>query len=252
MNKRRSHPIRVFVRLVWLMGAFTLAALKFVRWCVLPGDFSTSRRAAWLQYSSRQVLGIFKPTIQTSGAVPKRGLLVSNHLGYMDILVLSSITPAIFVSKQEVKNWPVFGWFARMGGTLFVDRELRARVIQTTNEIESALDAGALVVLFPEGTSSDGKTVRPFKSSLLEPAARHTHSLFAALIQYEIEDGDASEEVCYWTDVLLARHMINLLGKKTFRASVRFTQLREGSTDRKELARQLHSEVLRLKEAPVV
>lgn len=252
MNKCRSHPFRVFVRLVWLMGAFTLAALKFVRMCVFSGDFSAGRRAAWLQYSSRRVLGIFKPSIQTSGTIPKSGLLVSNHLGYMDILVLSSITPAIFVSKREVKNWPVFGWFARMAGTLFVDRELRARVLQTTNEIESALDQGALVVLFPEGTSSDGKTVRPFKSSLLEPAARHTHSLFAALIQYEIEDGDASEEVCYWSDVLLARHMLNLLGKKTFRASVRFTQLRDGSTDRKELARQLHSEVLRLKGARTV
>ena len=205
-----------------------------------------------MQHCSRRVLGIFKTSIQTSGSVPKRGLLVCNHLGYVDILVLSSITPSIFVSKQEVKNWPVFGWFAKMGGTLFVDRERRTGVGQTTNEIESALDQGALVVLFPEGTSSDGKTVLPFKSSLLEPATRQTHSLFVALIQYEIDDGDASEEVCYWRDTTpLVSHMTNLLSKKTIRASVRFTQLREGSTDRKELARQLHSEVMRLKESPV-
>src|SRR5262249_55643775 len=113
-----------------------------------------------------------------------------------------------------------------------------------------ALDQGALVVLFPEGTSSDGKTVLPFKSSLLEPATRQTHSLFAGVIQYQIDDGDVGEEVCYWKDMTLIPHLINLLSKKTIRASVRFNPLREGSTDRKELARQLHTEILRLKEAP--
>lgn len=249
---RSRHPFRLLGRIAWLTGEFVLAALNFIRCCLLPRNLSAAPRARWLQLCSRRVLGIFKPSIQTFGTVPTRGLLVSNHLSYVDILVLSSITPAIFVSKEEVKNWPVFGWFAKMGGTLFVNRNRRTRVGETTNEIQSVLDQGTLVVLFPEGTSSDGKTVLPFKSSLLEPATRQTHSLFAALIQYEIDDGDASEEICYWRDdAVLVPHMINLLGKKTIRASVRFTQLREGSTDRKELARQLHSEVLRLKESPV-
>jgi len=250
MNARSRHPLRVIGRLVWLIAEFTLAALNYVRWCVLSGDSSTLKRSQWLQYSSRRVLGIFRTSIQTSGTIPTRGLLVSNHLSYVDILVISSITPALFVAKREVKGWPVFGWFAQMGGTLFVDRERRTRVGQTTNEIQSALDQGALVVLFPEGTSSDGKTVLPFKSSLLEPATRQSNPLFAGSIQYELEDGDVGEEVCYWKDMTLVPHLINLLSKKTIRASVRFTQLREGSTDRKELARQLHSEVLRLKESP--
>ena len=89
---------------------------------------------------------------------------------------------ALFVAKHEVKSWPVFGWFSKMGGTLFVDRERRTSVGETTNEIQSALDQGALVVLFPEGTSSDGKTVLPFKSSLLEPATRQSNPLFAGSI----------------------------------------------------------------------
>jgi 1-acyl-sn-glycerol-3-phosphate acyltransferase len=166
----------------------------------------------------------------------------------VDILVLASLTPAVFVAKHEVKSWPVFGWFAKLAGTLFVDRERRTRVGLTTNEIQSALDQGALVVLFPEGTSSGGETVLPFKSSLLEPATRQTNSLFAGLIQYQIEDGNVSEEVCYWKDMTLVPHLINLLSKRTIHAQVRFTQLREGSTDRKELAKQLHLEILRLKE----
>ena len=135
---------------------------------------------------------------------------------------------------------------------MFVDRERRTRVGQTTSEIESALNEGALVVLFPEGTSSNGETVLPFKSSLLEPATRQTHALYASHIRYQLEDGDVGEELCYWRDVhTLLPHLTNLLSKKTIRAEVRFTQLREASSDRKELAKQLHSEILRLKEATV-
>jgi 1-acyl-sn-glycerol-3-phosphate acyltransferase len=248
MKALLRHPVRVVGRLLWIMAEFTIAALNYTRWC--GGNCSGATRAAWLQHTSRRMLRIFKTEIQTAGAAPKNGLLVSNHLSYLDILVLASITPAMFVAKQEVKSWPVFGFFAKLAGTVFVDRERRTRVGQTTDEIQSALDRGALVVLFPEGTSSNGETVLPFKSSLLEPAARQTHSLFASLIQYQLDDGDVGEEVCYWKDMTLVPHLINLLGKRALRASVRFTQLRAGSTDRKVLARQLHSEILRLKEAP--
>lgn len=245
------HPVRVVGRLIWLSAEFALAALNYARWCGLSGKCSGSKRAAWMQHSSRRMLGIFKTQIKTSGSIPKSGLLVSNHLSYVDILVLASITPAMFVAKREVKGWPVFGFFAKLAGTVFVDRERRTRVGQTTSEIETALNEGALVVLFPEGTSSNGETVLPFKSSLLEPATRQTHALFASHIQYEIEDGDVREEVCYWSDTTLLAHILNLLGKRTIKAEVRFTQLRAGSTDRKQLAKQLHSEIMRLKAAAV-
>jgi lyso-ornithine lipid O-acyltransferase len=244
------HPVRVVSRLFWFAAELALAALIYPRRCGLAGHCSGNKRAAWLQHTSRRLLGIFKPEIKIRGTIPKSGLLVSNHLSYVDILIIASITPAIFVAKREVKGWLVFGFFARLAGTVFVDRERRTRVGRTTTEIETALDESALVVLFPEGTSSNGETVLPFKSSLLEPATRRQHALFASHIHYEIEDGDVSEEVCYWRNTSLFMHIINLLGKKTIKAEVRFTQLREGSTDRKELAKQLHSEILRLKAAP--
>ncbi|HEX4265616.1 MAG TPA: lysophospholipid acyltransferase family protein [Verrucomicrobiae bacterium] len=250
MKALLRHPVRVVARLLWMIAEFTIAALNYARWCGLSKNCTGAMRAAWLQHSSSRMLRIFRTEIQTHGTVPKSGLLVSNHLSYLDILVIASITPAMFVAKREVRSWPVFGFFAKLAGTLFVDREHRSRVGQTTNEIQSALDEDALVVLFPEGTSSNGETVLPFKSSLLEPATRQTHSLFADLIQYQLDDGDVGEEICYWKDMTLVPHLINLMSKRSIRASVRFTQLRESSTDRKELARQLHSEILRLKEAP--
>jgi 1-acyl-sn-glycerol-3-phosphate acyltransferase len=247
MSALSRHPLRVSGRLIWMIYEFTVAALNFFRLC---GRNSTpAQRALWLQHSSRRMLKIFRTNIRTAGAIPTSGLLVSNHLSYIDILLISSITPAIFVAKREVGTWPVFGMFAKMGGTLFVDRERRLRAGETTNEIQAALDQGALVVLFPEGTSSDGKTVLPFKSSLLEPATRQLHALYAGVVQYRLEDGDVGEELCYWKDMTLVPHLMNLLSKKTIHASVSFTQLREGSKDRKELAKQLHSEILRMKES---
>ena len=244
------HPVRVPFRLLWFLGELALAAIDYARMCGFASNCPRSKRAAWLQHSSRRILRIFKTEIKAVGSVPKSGLLVSNHLSYVDILVISTITPATFVAKREVKGWPIFGFFARIAGTVFVDRERRTRVGQTTGEIETALKEGALIVLFPEGTSSNGETVLPFKSSLLEPAARQTHALYASHIQYNIDDGDVREEICYWRDEhTLFPHLINLLSKKTIRAEVRFTLLREASSDRKELAKQLHSEILRLKGA---
>lgn len=250
MNSLLNHPLRVTGRLVRLGGEMLLAALNYGLHCgFCARDSLPSARAAWLQNSSRRVLRVFRIETQFDGNIPSSGLLVCNHLSYLDILVLAALAPCVFVAKSEVKYWPVFGWFAKLAGTVFVHREQRTQAGQTVKEIETALQTDSLVVLFPEGTSSDGHTVLPFKSSLLEPAARQAHPLSAGLIQYALDDGDVGEEVCYWKDMTLVPHLINLCSKRTVQASVRFKQLREGNADRKQLARQLHEEVLRMKHA---
>jgi 1-acyl-sn-glycerol-3-phosphate acyltransferase len=245
-----KHPLRVTFRLAWLGAEFAYAALSYAARCAFrPQETLPSKRAAWLQYHARRVGRVFHIQSHVAGRIPVGGLLVSNHLSYLDILVIGAATPASFVAKSEVRKWPILGFFARVAGTIFVEREKRAEAGRAAAEIEAALRTGITVTLFPEGTSSGGETVLPFKSSLLEPATRQTHPLCAGLIQYELDDGDPGEEVCYWKDMTLVPHLVNLLSKRVVRAKVRFTQLRAPSTDRKELARQLHSEVLKLKEA---
>ncbi len=248
-----KHPFRVTGRLLWLSGDLVLAAADFVfRWAFRPGKSRAARQAEWLQHHSRRLLRIFQVQPQVAGQVPSAGLLVCNHLSYLDILVLAACTPAVFVSKREIKYWPVFGWFACLCGTIFVDRERRTRVGRSNDEIQAALDRGSLVILFPEGTSSDGQTVLPFKSALLEPAARQTGPLSLGLIRYELDDGDVGGEICYWKDMTFVPHAINLLSKRTLRVFVRFAPSHTNGADRKELARQLHLEILKLKTAPPV
>jgi len=243
-----KHPIRVIGRLLWICVELIFAALTFAARCAFrPKATALASRAMWLQYSSRRFLRIFGVTYQTAGDIPTRGLLVSNHLSYLDVLLLASISPAVFVAKREVKFWPVFGWFASLVGTVFVNRERRTNVGKVNDEIQSALDQNALVILFPEGTSSDGKTILPFKSSLLEPATNQTQPISISLIEYALDDGDVVEEVCYWRDMTFLPHAINLTSKRGVRAKVRFAMVKNSSHDRKELAKQLHSEILSLK-----
>ena len=253
MNSWLKHPLRVTGRLFWLGGELFLSAVNYAIYCAAcPRDSLPSARAMWLQNSSRRLLRVFQIETKFTGDVPSSGLLVCNHLSYLDILVLSALAPCVFVAKQEVKHWPVFGWFAKLAGTVFIHREQRAQAVQTVDEIEAALQTGAVVVLFPEGTSSGGETVLPFKSSLLEPAARQTHALTAGLLRYELGDGDVSEEVCYWKDMTLVPHLINLCSKRAVQASVHFNHLLEGNADRKQLARRLRAEVLRMKHAVAI
>lgn len=250
MKSFAKHPLRVSGRLVWLGVELLFAAISYANCCVLrPSAELASARAAWLQRSSRRLLRIFQIRPHFVGIVPRNGLLVCNHLSYLDILVLAALTPSLFVAKSEVRHWPVFGWFARLAGTIFVDRNKPSQAARSADEITVALRKGALVVLFPEGTSSSGQTVLPFKSSLLEPAMQSARALTAGLIAYELTDGDVSEEVCYWKDMTLVPHLINLLSKRAIRVSVRFAELHQGSSNRKELAKQLRLEVLKLKEA---
>jgi 1-acyl-sn-glycerol-3-phosphate acyltransferase len=206
-------------------------------------------RARWLQNVCRRVLHVFSLQLRVTGTIPTSGLLVCNHLSYLDILVLGATTPCIFISKCEVRRWPVFGWFASLAGTLFLRRDNRSDVARMIREMRRTLDTGALVVLFPEGTTSDGREVLPFKSSLLESTTRQVHGLSAGLIEYSLADGNVPDEVCYWRDMTLAPHLLNLLGKRGLEARLRFTRLQQPSPDRKQLARQLHSEVVRLKES---
>jgi 1-acyl-sn-glycerol-3-phosphate acyltransferase len=248
MNRNLSDLFRVLIRSLWLSGEIVRALMNFaalmIAACGIPDH---AARARWLQRACQRALQVLHLELCVSGPVPRKGLLVCNHLGYLDILVLSATTPCTFVSKCEIKRWPVFGWFASLAGTLFVRRDKRSDVPRAAREMYQAIAKGGLVVLFPEGTTSDGRQVLPFKTSLLQAAQLDPCVLSAASIDYALADGDVTEEVCYWKDMTLLPHLLNLLTKHRLTAEIRFAELQPHSADRKHLARQLHSEVVRLK-----
>ncbi len=226
--------------LLFVAGDFWVSTLRH------GGALSLGERTRWLQRSSRRALRIFGVQIEAHGPRPTAGLLVSNHLSYLDILVLAALAPAVFVSKSEIKNWPVFGWCGRLAGTLFIERTRRSDVGRMSVEIRAVLASGHVVVLFPEGTSWNGRELLPFKSSLLAPIVGSSQPLSVVGIGYTLADGSVENDVCYWGDMTFFPHLVRLMSRKQVLVRVRFAAISERAGDRKELARQLHAAVLQL------
>jgi 1-acyl-sn-glycerol-3-phosphate acyltransferase len=205
-------------------------------------------RASWAHWISKKFLKLINCKVRVSGAIPQHGFMVCNHLSYLDILVILSACPAVFVSKNEVRRWPFFGLLATMAGTIFVERGRRAAVSGPLNSIARVLKAGLPVVVFPEGTSSDGSSVLPFRSSLLEAAIVAEAPITPAAISYDMKEGSVADEICYWRDMVFGSHFWNLLGKRSITASLRFGPAHRPMQGRKEHARTLRLAVIQLRD----
>jgi lyso-ornithine lipid O-acyltransferase len=120
----------------------------------------------------RLVCRILGVRVEVVGAAPRHGplLIACNHVSWLDIVVLSSVAPVSFVAKNEVARWPLFGSLARLQRTVFVDRARRHATGGARDEMRERLKSGDILVLFAEGTSGDGRSVLPFKSSFFGAA----------------------------------------------------------------------------------
>lgn len=152
------------------IGAVT-AALLPVQW--LAVRFSRPARRTIPVFYHRCVCRMLGVRIREVGARRRDGpvMIVSNHVSWLDISVITALAPVVFVAKREVGTWPVFGLLARLQRTVFVDRDRRHKTAQVNAEIARRLGDGDPVVLFGEGTSSDGNRVLPFRSALIGAAA---------------------------------------------------------------------------------
>jgi 1-acyl-sn-glycerol-3-phosphate acyltransferase len=125
------------------------------------------------QWCSQLVLRALGVGIRVEGhASTAQGLLVANHLSWIDILAAISVWHCTFVAKREVRSWPIVGRFADALGVLWIDRSRRRDLLRVIPALEHALRDGETVLLFPEGTTSDGSGVLPFRSGLFEAARR--------------------------------------------------------------------------------
>lgn len=233
--------------------------LAHVMWCILSSlgeyvclratlrrELSHAERASWLQRCCRKVLSRLGVQVAWQGTAPRGGLLISNHLSYMDILVLSSLTPCCFLSKAEVRSWPFFGLVARVAGTVFLNRKSSSALVQANDELRKRLAEGVPVALFPEGTTSAGSSVLPFHASLFEAALRSETALTPAYITYTLEGGSLSEDVCFWGDMTLLPHLVKLFSKPALSAYVTFGPAERNFHDRKEAAERMWSRVIAL------
>ncbi len=212
----------------------------------LGNDASRAECAEWLHQSCARGLAAIDLQLSTTGEFPASGMMVSNHLSYLDILAFSAALPCVFVSKAEVERWAIIGRYARWAGTAFVRRHDRADAARANVNVAESLKNGVPVVLFPEGTTTDGRRVLRFHSTMLQPAIDAAALVTPCAINYELDDGDVGQEVCWWGDMTLLPHVWNLVGKKVIRARIAFGEPMLASSDRKQLSHVLHEQVVRL------
>ena len=214
----------------------------------------------WYHQQLCRLLGV---TIHLHGAVAEDRpvLLVSNHISWLDIIVLSAVAPVSFVAKSEVGTWPFISWLAKLQGTLFIDREDRLSAGHSAREIMARLREGDHIVIFAEGTSSDGNVVLPFKTSLFaaaKPRGEDAHALQHGIyvqsvaIAYTHQQGLAlcrrgRPIVAWYGDMDIASHAWELLKRGPLDVSIRIGQPVEldAFKDRKALAQYTESEVRR-------
>ncbi len=237
--------IRGLLVLATTLGCFLVLVVCLL--LLLP--FRGVRRRARnriLNFWGRTCLWILGGRLVVEGEPPQgQFFLVSNHVSYVDILALGASVGCFFIAKAEIRSWPLMGFISHTAGTLFIDRELRRDVARVNALVERTLEEGYGIVLFPEGTSSQGHDLLPFRSPLLAYPVSVGMAVHTASLTYSTPPGEvpANLSICWWGDAPFGGHAWQLLGLKSFEARVRFGESVPAGDERKALARRLQDEV---------
>lgn len=158
------------------------------------------------------LLAILNVRIEHSGTPPEAGMIVMNHISWLDVIVLNSLAPSRFVAKAEVARWPLVGYLCTMGGTLYIERNRKAAARRTNEVIAGALLRGERVAVFPEGTTTVGDRVLRFHAALLQPAIATAGMVHPVSVQYFDSLLRRSADVSYVGDETLFDSVWKLLG----------------------------------------
>lgn len=239
-HAKAMRVLRSLRRCFWVLWVASTAMLQFA-WLRRRGRLALPARARWLQRASRRLLPRLGVSYAAEGKIPARGLIVSNHLSYYDILVFSAAAGCSFVSKAEVRSWLLFGPLARLAGTVFVWRHSAHRSAQAAEELTRCLRTGHPVTVFPEATTGDGSHLLPFRSTMFQAAIDAGVDVTPAAISYApLADGSVRMDVCFWGDMSPVPHALKLFSKRRIECRVQFGEPLPPSDNRKQLCRAAH------------
>jgi 1-acyl-sn-glycerol-3-phosphate acyltransferase len=171
-------------------------------------------------------------------------LFAANHISWLDILAIDAVHPARFVSKADVRHWPVLGWMIECGGTLFIERERKRDAMRVVHQVAQALRAGETLAVFPEGTTSDGHGLLPFHANLLQAAIATETPVQPIALRYRDASSPVSLAPAYIGDTTLAESLRAVVMAEGL--TVRITLLSAQGTrhlERRALAQLLHAEI---------
>jgi len=236
-----------------LIAVFAYATVQLI----IQRPATPRQRAEWLHKFCLRANRRLGFAVRQHGIFPRSGVLICNHLGYLDIVAIAASHPCVFVGKSEIRNWPFLGWITAMGGTVYVRRGKGGSAGRAQSEMKSAADAGVPIVVFPEGTCSLGDTVLPFRSGLLSEAIAADMPVTAAHIRYRLtqhnETNRSLSDVSFWDDTPLLTHIFRMLSMRGIEIELTFADapiaFSVGADQRKIAAEEARAAVLQLRAA---
>lgn len=223
-------------------------ALLLVGLCTRKGSDRRRRvRFSIMRTWGRGMLKLCHIDLTVEGSPPAPPfLLVCNHLSYVDIIVLASVVNGRFVAKADIAHWPLIGQATGSAGTLFINRENRKDLLRVGKLLEDAYTDGDGIILFAEGTSSNGDGILILKPSLLQHAAQTGYPVHYAVLSYEVpgNPAQARDEICWWTSISMVPHLQRMLYIPRIQARLHLGEHPITHPDRKQLATQLRQAML--------
>lgn len=203
----------------------------------LPARTRLTLKARW----SRQLLDVLGVRLSAQGTPPVGGFVVANHVSWLDIFAINALAPATFLSKDDVRRWPVIGWLADRAGTLFIERGSRAAAARAKEHLIGALRSGHRVAVFPEGATGHGDHVLPFHGALFQSAIDAGVPVAPVLLRYRTPDGRPNAAAAYVGDTTFWECLRAIAGAPDLVASVEFLHVIETTgADRRHLAHRSH------------
>ena len=210
--------------------------------------FGLQIRRRILQSWSAGLLDIFNVRLDLDKNDPLRklrhGLIVTNHISWLDVFVLNAVVPMRFVAKSEVRRWPIIGWLCARAQTIFLERGKARSAARINVQMVELLHRGECLAVFPEGTTTDGRQVAHFHSSLLQPAIDAGALVHPIAIRYQNDDGTHSTAAAYIDDLSFGASMWNILSTPELHVRLIATpSLAAQSLDRRSLTRTSHERI---------
>jgi 1-acyl-sn-glycerol-3-phosphate acyltransferase len=175
------------------------------------------RRQAYKRRWSRRLLDLLAVRLEAEETVTPPGLIVCNHVSWLDIFVIDALRPAAFVAMAEVRSWPLIGWLAGRNDTIFIDRDDRLQIARINERIVARLLSGFDVAIFPEGRTTDGARLLEFRTALLQPAVATGRPVLPMALSYHDADGSVSRAPSF-AETSLARCFAAILACRSLAA----------------------------------
>jgi lyso-ornithine lipid O-acyltransferase len=213
-------------RAIKLTAIFLFGALELV----VKRPATREQRAEWLHRFSLRAVRAMGIAMRIEGTFPERGVVISNHMGYLDIMVFAAQHRCIFVSKAEMADIPLLGWMTTMAGTVYVEPGRGGSAIRARGGLHAAADAGLPIVIFPEGTTSDGTAVLTFRSGALAMVLEADQSITAAYVSYRLTQDNGPDvtienDLAFWgDDAKLFHHIFGLLALRGIEVSMKIAE----------------------------